>query len=335
MTKRTVDHVKLGVFVLAGLLFLVVLLYLIGRNKNMFGSTYQLKSRFSNVQGLSEGNNVRYAGIQVGTVKSIEILSDTVVEVSMHINSEMKEVIKSDALVSIGTDGIVGNKVVNIVSGGGGGKPALPGAFLAAREAFSAEDMLHTLGKSNADLSVITSELRTTIQRINQSKALWDILNSETLYPGLQASLSNIKRSTEGLENFTGQINLVVRELRGGKGSVGKLLNDTSLANNLEEASRRMNDAARSAGEMVQDLDKIITGIDSKLNDNNSPAGALLSDKQMTVDMKMALQNIEEGTAKFNESMEALQHNFLLRGFFKRQERRKQRMMKDSIAGGN
>ena len=80
MAKQSLNYVKLGVFVLAGLLFLVALLYLIGRNKNMFGSTYLLKSRFNNVQGLSEGSNVRYAGIQVGTVKSITILSDTAVD---------------------------------------------------------------------------------------------------------------------------------------------------------------------------------------------------------------------------------------------------------------
>ena len=332
MAKKTVNNVKLGVFVLAGLLFLVVLLFLIGRNKNLFGSIYVLKSRFSNVQGLVAGNNVRFAGIQVGTVKSIDIISDTVVEVSMHINTNMKDVIKSNALVTIGTDGIVGNKVVNIVSGSGPSSPAPAESLLSARETVSAEDMLNTLGKSNQDLSVITEELKRTIQRINNSKALWDVLNSESLYPDLKASLENIRQSTAGLEKITAQVNTVVQQVKSGEGTVGKLLYDTAIAYNLEETSRKLDAVVLSADNMVKDLDTIISGIDKKINSADGPVNTLLTDRQMTSDMRNALKNAEQGARRFNESMEALQHNFLLRGFFRKQERRRQREAKDSAA---
>ncbi len=332
MAKKMVNNVKLGIFVLAGLLFLVALLFLIGRNKNMFGSTYVLKSRFSNVQGLVQGNNVRYAGIQVGTVRNIEIIADTIIEVSMHIDTDMKSVIKSDALVSIGTDGIVGNKVVNIVSGSGVAMPAQPGSLLMARETSSPEEMLNTLSRSNNDLSEITEEFKTTIKRINSSKALWDVLNSETLYPDIKSSLENVRKSSAGMERLTMELNSVMQNVKAGEGTVGKLLYDTSLAYSLDQAAQQLNQVVHSADEMVKNFDKVIKDIHENVTTGNGPVKTLLTDSEMTEDMRRALDNIDQGTKRFNESMEALQHNFLLRGFFRKQERRRQRAAKDSAS---
>ena len=87
MVKKIVNNVKLGVFVVSGLAFLVLLLFMIGKNKSLFGSSYLLKAKFENVQGLIPGNNVRYSGIQAGTVKTIKIINDTTIEVSMMIVS--------------------------------------------------------------------------------------------------------------------------------------------------------------------------------------------------------------------------------------------------------
>ena len=115
MTKKLINNVKLGAFVLGGLLFLVLLLYMIGKNRNLFGDTYVLKARFQHVQGLVAGNNVRYSGIQAGTVKKIYLLNDTLIEVVMVVDRNLQAVIRKSALVSIGTEGFVGNKVVNIV----------------------------------------------------------------------------------------------------------------------------------------------------------------------------------------------------------------------------
>jgi len=81
MAKNTISNMKLGAFVLAGVLCLVLLLFMIGKNMNLFGNTYVLKARFENIQGLVVGNNIRYSGIQTGTVKNIKILNDTVIEV--------------------------------------------------------------------------------------------------------------------------------------------------------------------------------------------------------------------------------------------------------------
>ena len=177
MAKRSVNNIKLGAFVLGGLLFLVLLLYMIGKNRDLFGKTYVLKARFENIQGLVSGNNIRFSGIRAGTVKRVKILNDTVIEVTMLIETKMKNIIRKNAIVSIGTDGLVGNKVVNIIPSRQPAPWAEEGDFLISKKAVDTEDMLQTLSKTNNDVAVIASELKSTVQRINSSSALWEILN--------------------------------------------------------------------------------------------------------------------------------------------------------------
>ena len=181
MNAKPANNVKLGVFVLAGLLFLVLMLYMIGRNSNMFGSTYTLKARFSNAQGLLPGNNVRFSGIEAGTVKKISIVSDTIIEVSMIIDEEMKKVIRSTAVAAIGTEGLVGNKVLNITPSGKPGPLATDGTILPVGDGPDTDAMLKTLSGTNNDIAKIAAELKITVQRINNSPALWALLNDASL----------------------------------------------------------------------------------------------------------------------------------------------------------
>ena len=112
--KKSKDYIKLGVFVIAGLASLIILLYMIGKNRNLFDKTITVQTRFENVHGLMVGNNVRFAGIDVGTVKNIEIVNDSCIEVGMILKKEMDKIIKKNAIVTIGTEGFVGYKLINI-----------------------------------------------------------------------------------------------------------------------------------------------------------------------------------------------------------------------------
>ena len=181
MAKRAINNVKLGIFVLAGLLFLVLLMYMIGKNRNLFGDTYELKVKFDNVHGLVPGNNVRFSGIEAGTVKKVNILSDTVIEVTMIIKTKMLKIIRKNAIASIATDGLVGNKVINITPSRKPADLAVEGDVLDSKKAIDTDEILETLSKTNNDIAVIASELKTTVLRINNSKALWSLLNDESL----------------------------------------------------------------------------------------------------------------------------------------------------------
>jgi phospholipid/cholesterol/gamma-HCH transport system substrate-binding protein len=328
MAKRSVNNVKLGAFVLGGLLFLVLLLYMIGMNRNLFGANYLLKARFANIQGLMAGNNVRFAGIEAGTVKRIKILDDTTIEISMLINNKMLTIIRKNAIVSIGTEGLVGNKVVNIVPAKEPGPLAVEGDILLSRKAINTDEMLQTLNKTNNAAAVIAEELKTTIQRLNNSSAFWALLNDKSISQDLKASLSNIRSATEKAGNMAGNLESIVADIKNGKGSMGTILRDTAIAKNLNEAVIKIKSVGDEADSLAQEINKIVAGVRNDVNNGKGTVNALLKDSSIVIKLNASLDNIQKGTEGFNQNMEALKHNFLLRGYFRKLEKQKDKETK-------
>jgi phospholipid/cholesterol/gamma-HCH transport system substrate-binding protein len=324
MSKKTINNVKLGVFVLAGLLFLILLLYMIGKNRNLFGKSYTLRARFENVQGLVPGNNVRFAGIQAGTVKKIQIISDTVIEVSMYIDVDMKTVIRKNAVASIGTDGLVGNKVVNITPSKEQSLPAVDNDVIASHKMPDTGTMMDVLNKTNNDIAVIAAELKETVYRFNNSKAIWTLLNDNTLPESIRASLTNIKHTTAKADDFVSELNTVIDNVKKGKGTVGALLTDTSLKRNLKEAVSKINRVGTAADSLATEINTLVNGIRNDVNTGSGTIHLLLKDSAMANKITTSLDNIQKGTDGFNQNMEALKHNFLLRGYFRKLEKKKQ-----------
>ncbi len=324
MTKRIINNVKLGLFVLAGLLFLVLLLYMIGKNRNLFGDTYILKARFENIQGLVAGNNVRFAGIQAGTVKKIAILNDTVIEVSMIIDTKMQTIIRKNAVASINTDGLVGNRVVNIVPARSSGMLAEEGDILVSRKAVATDDILQTISKTNNDVAIIAADLKTAVQRINNSSALWALLNDKSIPENLKTSLTNIRLATGKAGNMANKLDDIIADVKKGKGSLGAILTDTSIAKNLNEAILKIRSVGEEADSLANEINSLVSGIRRGVNSGSGPVNALLYDSMMVKKLNISLDNIQKGTDGFNQNMEALKHNFLLRGYFRKQEKKKQ-----------
>lgn len=329
MAKRTINNIKLGVFVLAGLLFLILLLYMIGKNRNMFGANFILKARFENIQGLKSGNNVRYAGIEVGTVKKINIVNDTTIEVVMIIEDKMKSVIHKSAIVSIATDGLVGNKVVNIVAGKTPGDIAADGDMLLSKKPVDTDDLIRTFSKTNKDLAVIAENLKITITRINNSEALWSLLNDDGLPKNLRQSAINIKQATAKANDFIGDLHGIVADVRNGKGSLGRILTDTILAYNLNEAIVKIQEAGAEADTLATQISVAVNNVDNEINRGKGMVHALLKDSVMTAKLNESLANIQKGTDGFNRVMDAVKSSFLFRGYFRKSERQKQNQLKE------
>lgn len=332
MAKQLMNNIKLGVFTLAGLFFLILLLYMIGKNQNMFGSNFTLAARFENVQGLKAGNNVRYAGIDVGTVKRVTILNDTSMEVVMIIDDKMKSIIHKNALVSIGTDGLVGNKVINISASRQAAAIAADGDILPSKKPVDTDEMLRTLSKTNNDIAEITARLKVTINKINNSDALWTVLNEKELPENLRASAANIRTATAKAGNMISDLHDIVTDVKNGKGSVGALLTDTAFAGNLNEAVVKIKQVGESADSLSKQLSSTIAGIQQDINKGKGPVNALLKDSVMAMRIGNSLDNIQKGTDGFNQTMEAIKHSFLFRGYFRRQERQKQKEAKANVA---
>lgn len=335
MEKRVISNVKLGAFVLAGLLFLVLLLYMIGKNRNLFGANYVLKARFEHVQGLVAGNNVRYSGIEAGTVKKINILNDTLIEVTMIIDKKMQRIIRKNAMVSIGTEGFVGNKVVNILPARQPAPLAADGDVLVTKKTVDTDEMLQTLSKTNNDIAVIASELKATVQRVNSSNALWALLNDNSIPQDLRASISRIRTATVKAGNMAENLDGLIADVKDGKGSAGMILKDTSIAANLNEAVLKIKKVGEEADSLVAGLNQVMAEIKKDVTTGKGPINAMLKDSALVIKLNESLDNIQKGTDGFNQNMEALKHNFLLRGYFRKQEKQKRKAEAQSTAKEN
>jgi phospholipid/cholesterol/gamma-HCH transport system substrate-binding protein len=331
MAKKTVNTIKLGTFILAGLFFLVLLLYMIGKNKNLFGPTFILKTRFENVQGLVPGNNVRFAGIEIGTVKRINIISDTIIEVVMTVEDKMEKVIRKNAIVSIGSDGLMGNKVINISPARSPAPLVTKGEVLTSYKPVSTDDMLQTLSTTNHDVAIIAAQLKIAVHRINNSTALWTILNDETLPQSLRTSFSNVQLATARAALMANDLESIISGVKNGKGSVGAVLTDTAFAKNLNEAIVKIKGVGDRADELIVALNSVIADVQQDVSTGKGTVNALLKDSSMVTKISSSLDNIQKGTDAFSQNMEALKHNFLFRGYFRKLEKQKQKETKHSI----
>lgn len=194
---------KLGLFTLLGVLIFSVAIYFIGQNQNLFGSTFLLKTHFSNVGGLQVGNNVRFSGIDVGTVKDIAFVSDTVVVVSLIVRKEVQKYIKSDAIASIGSDGLMGDKVLTISPGANSNTIVKDNATIASSKAIELEDLMKGLKSSIDNAEIITTELAIFTGKMNnENSVLSKLVSDERLGKSLDNSLSNVEHATSELKEI-------------------------------------------------------------------------------------------------------------------------------------
>jgi phospholipid/cholesterol/gamma-HCH transport system substrate-binding protein len=335
MARQIINNIKLGSFVLGGLLFLILILYMIGRNRNMFGSNFILKVEVENVQGLKPGNNVRFGGIDVGTVKKIKFISDTVMEIVMTIEDKAKTIIRKNAIASIATDGLVGNKVLLITSAK---KPAAlveDGDELMSKKPVDTDEMLRTLNKTNNDVGFIAENLKTTVARINNSRALWSLLGEKELPENLKQSVYHVRLAAAKANEMVNDLYSIVHNIKNGGGSLGALLTDTAFAYNLNAAVIKIRVVGDHADLLSKQLRDMAGNIQEDINDGKGVINALLKDSGIVIKLNKSLDNVQKGTDGFNQNMEALKHNFLLRGYFHKMEKQEKEEHKKTQTDSN
>jgi phospholipid/cholesterol/gamma-HCH transport system substrate-binding protein len=324
MAANQSNKVKLGVFVLAGLGFLVLLLYIIGKNQNLFGSTFSLKARFSNIHGLMPGNNIRFAGIDAGSVKHVEVLNDTTIEVVLMIKTKMKPFIRRNAAIRIGTDGLIGNRVVNIEPSKEPSPLVTEGEVLQGSGAPDTDEMLETLNQTTADVAAIALSLRNTMDRFNDSKVLWNLLEDPSLPATIKQSLARANAATMHLNKAMFDIALLIEDVKKGKGTVGKLMRDSTMFLAAEEAVEKIKNVGAVADSLSGQMGALVTSVSNDIHNGKGTVNALLKDEVMAQRLNNTIKNIEQDTESLSEVLEAVKQSFLFRGYFKKLERQKQ-----------
>jgi phospholipid/cholesterol/gamma-HCH transport system substrate-binding protein len=330
MTNYGENNIKLGLLVSAGVLVLILSFYVIGKNHNLFGSDFMLKARFSQLDGLAEGNNVLFSGIQAGTVKNISIINDTTIEVVLLIDNKVKPYIHENALAIIGTEGLMGNRMINITPINGDSPIVKSGDLLAVQPPVNKDDMLQTLAKSNNNIAAITEIVKGTVLRVDSSD-VFKVINDKSLGMSLKSTFDNINKAAAKAHEMLNGMNQLVVQMKTGKGAAGLLLTDTAFAGTLKETLSNLKLASDNTNKLTIQLNGIANNVNQDLFYGKGSIHRLLQDSVMAGNLSSSMENVRKGTAGFNQNMEALKHNFLLRGYFKRLAKQQKKQKEDSL----
>jgi phospholipid/cholesterol/gamma-HCH transport system substrate-binding protein len=209
MKTTTGQKLKIGIFTIIGIAILFIAIFLIGSQKNLFSSTYSVHGVFKNVGGLQIGNNVRLAGINVGVVDGITILTDTSVRVDLTLNTNVQKFIKSDARLSIGTDGFIGDKLVTISPGGATTTQiAKDGAELASIPPFDTDKMIGKATKIVDNLGDLSGDLSEIVAKINNGKgSIGRLLNNDKMAKDMENTVNEAKNTMSSVKGTTNTLN--------------------------------------------------------------------------------------------------------------------------------
>lgn len=197
MKKDTSNKIRLGIFISLGIAVFIFGIYFIGERQQLFRGTFRVSGVFKDVAGLQAGDNVRLSGINVGTVENISIVSDTSVRVEIVIDESTRKFIKKDAVASIGSEGLMGNKILVITPGTG------------------------------EKMEIENNDTLETVQPINMD----DILAS-------------LKTTIDNTSHITNDLSKISNSIQSGRGTVGRLLMDPSLAQNFDSTFVNLKDGS-------------------------------------------------------------------------------------------
>ncbi|MBK6444578.1 MAG: MCE family protein [Bacteroidetes bacterium] len=310
MDKETSHRIRLGIFIISGLILLIVGLYLIGSNRNIFGRNITLYTTFYNISGLQVGNNVRFSGIDVGTVKKLEIVNDTTVKVTMQMDENLTRFIRINSVASIGTDGLMGNKLINIDPGTQDAQQIADGTTIPSSKGVDTEQMLRTLNQTNQNVSMISEDLRILTGNINKSRGtLYTVLMDTTLAYSLKHTLTNIEVISSNLGNFTSELSAVVKGVQDGQGTLGGLLNDSSsISKSFKNSLVQIEESSKNLNSITLELK---TAMD-KINSGQGPAGVLANDQVAAEHLKRTLANSGFEFRQFQREHESIAGKFFV-----------------------
>lgn len=333
MEKALYQKLKLGIFVILATILFVLSVYLIGNKQNMFGNTWDIYVSFYDVNGLRPGNNVRYSGINVGTVKEIVMVSDTHIIIKIAIEKNITQHIKKDAKCAITPDGLVGSMIVNILPGEHSQMSIENGDTIRSDSRIRTNEMLQTLSVTNENAALLTGELLMITKEISSGKGLLGSLLKDTLLTqDVKDIISHVKNTSLAAETTVNHLNKILSSLDQKDNLVG-LMKDTATASKVKNIIADVEKSSKDLQTLMRNLDNTILNAHETISNIKDGKGVLnylsndadLVDKinQTFIHLDSTVLQIDRAGLKLNENLEALKSTWLLRGHFKRLEKEK------------
>jgi phospholipid/cholesterol/gamma-HCH transport system substrate-binding protein len=305
--------VIVGLFVFLGVLFFIGGILMVGNLHETFKSKMQLMSLFEDVSGLQKGNNVWFSGVKIGTVTSLHFYGKSQVAVSMKIETKAQQYIRKDAKVKISSDGIIGNKILIIYGGTDGKAEVQEGDTLEVEKTFSTEDMINTLQENNKNFLSITGDFKAISKKMAAGEGtIGKLLNDNSVYENIDAATASLQVTSVKAQQLITSLATFSEGLNKKGTLVNDLTTDTIVFNSVKATVLQLQQIADSATAFIANLKQAGSN-------PNTPAGVLLRDESSGARLKETIKNLESSSKKLDEDLEAAQHNFLLRGYFKKQ----------------
>jgi phospholipid/cholesterol/gamma-HCH transport system substrate-binding protein len=201
MQKKKDNKIRLGIFVSIGLGLFIICIYFIGKKQQLFSSTFLVSGVFKDISGLQVGNNIRFSGINVGVIENIEMLADTAVRVDMVINESSRKFIKKDSRVIIGSDGLMGNKIVVILPGTNGVKEIENNDRMITSRPVSMDDIMLKLSITSSNAALITEDLAAIMTNIRSGRGTVGKLFMDTVFAmNIDKAIINMKEGAGGFK---------------------------------------------------------------------------------------------------------------------------------------
>ncbi|MDN3584196.1 MlaD family protein [Mucilaginibacter flavus] len=252
MKTTSSQKIKIGLFAFVGLVVLLLAVFFIGSKKNMFSSTFNVYGTFKNVSGLQVGNNVRFAGINVGVVEAINIVTDSSVRVDLTLNNTVKKFVKTDSKLSIGSDGLMGDKLVVLAPGGiTSNQEVADGGRLASVNPVDVDRIINKLTRVADNAEKMTGSLAEIVDKVNSGKgSIGRLLNSDKLSKNLESTVAQAQTTMKNVHATTGTLN---EDLKAAQSNF--LLK--GFFNKKKKAAKAKQDSIKKAQEKLQkDQDK-------------------------------------------------------------------------------
>jgi phospholipid/cholesterol/gamma-HCH transport system substrate-binding protein len=284
--------VRLGLFIAGGLTIFVIAIFIIGKQQNLFNPVFKVTTNFFNVSGLQVGNNVRFSGINVGTVDNIKIINDSTVQVDLLIRRDVQQFIKADSEATISSEGIIGDRVIMITQGSFEAEMAQDGQHITSIEPIETDAIMANLQSSAVNADVITKQLAEIMVNINTGEGvIGRLIQDTTMAENISLTIANIKKSSEGIDETV---------------EVTK--------KNLFEFMEKLQLTVATTEIATVALGEIMT----KINSGEGTLGMLIQDTTVSNTLNRTLINLEQSSEKLDENMEAIQYNFLFRRYFRK-----------------
>lgn len=324
--SKGLNTILTGVFVIAGIAILLAGIFIIGGKDKTFKKSITANAVFADVNGLAKGSNVWYEGVKIGTVKKVSFVQNGV-EVSFGIEEDVQKKIRKDTKVKLSSDGLIGNKIIVLYGGTAASPEISQGNTLTVENGIGTEEMMSTLQRNNKNILDITNDLKVVSKALAEGKGtIGKLLNDPTINNSLQAAMVSLNKAGSNAQVLTSNLSDFSKKLNNKGYFLNDIATDTTIVASLKSTAAQLSQMSQSANVVVENLNATT----ARLNSSKSAVGVLLNNDAGGANVQNTLINLEAGTKKLDENMEALQHNFLFRGFFKKRAKAEEKRIKDS-----